>query len=54
MLVDNSVIEVRVDEDCDKTFATIAHEVAHTWFHGNDFADWIDEGLADSIASIRW
>ena len=47
--MDNSVIEVRVDEDCHKTFATIAHEVAHTWFHGNDFADWIDEGLADTI-----
>ena len=48
-VVDNSVIEVRVDEDCHKTFATIAHEVAHTWFHGNDPADWIDEGLADAI-----
>ena len=33
-VVDNSVIEVRVDEDCHRTFATIAHEVAHTWFHG--------------------
>ena len=48
-VVDNSIIEMRVDEDCYKTFAAIAHEVAHTWFHGNDFADWIDEGLADSI-----
>ena len=48
-VVDNSVIEVRVDEDCHKTFATIAHEVAHTWFHGNDPADSIDEGLADAI-----
>ena len=48
-VVDNSVIEVRVDEDCHRTFATIAHEVAHTWFHGNDPADWIDEGLADAI-----
>ena len=48
-VVDGSVISVRVDEDCDKTFATIAHEVAHTWFHGNDPADWIDEGLADAI-----
>ena len=48
-VVDNSIIEVRVDEDCYKTFASIAHEVAHTWFHGNDPADWIDEGLADSI-----
>ena len=48
-VLDNSVIEVRVDEDCYKTFETIAHEVAHTWFHGNDTADWIDEGLADAI-----
>ena len=35
---------MRVDEDYYKTFAAIAHEVAHTWFHGNDPADWIDEG----------
>ncbi len=48
-VVDGSVISVRVDNDCDDTFATIAHEVAHTWFHGNDRADWIDEGLANAL-----
>ena len=47
--VDGSVISVRIDEDCFKTFDTIAHEVAHTWFFGNDPADWIDEGLANAI-----
>ena len=47
--VESSNIEVRVDGDCDETFATIAHEVAHTWFHGNDPADWIDEGLANAV-----
>ena len=49
-VVDGSVISVRVDEDCDETFATIVHEVAHTWFHGSDSANWIDEGLANAIA----
>ena len=50
-VVDGSVISVRIDDECDDTFATIAHEVAHTWFHGNDPADWIDEGLANAIES---
>ena len=48
-VVENSTIQVRVDDECDETFASIAHEVAHTWFHGNDLADWIDEGLANAI-----
>ena len=48
-VVDGSVISVRVDEDCNDTFGTIAHEVAHSWFFGNDPADWIDEGLANAI-----
>ena len=48
-VMDSSVIEMRVDEDCDDSFAIIAHEVAHTWFHGSDVADWIDEGLANAI-----
>ena len=44
-----SVIRLRVDSICDDTLGSMAHEVAHTWFHGNDPADWIDEGLANSI-----
>ena len=48
-VLDGSAISLRVDEDCDEPFATIAHEVAHTWFHGNDPADWIDEGLANAV-----
>ena len=48
-VVDGSAISLRVDGDCDEPFATIAHEVAHTWFHGNDPADWIDEGLANAV-----
>ena len=44
-----SVISVRIDEDCDETFAIIAHEVAHTWFHGSDAANWIDEGLSNVV-----
>lgn len=47
--VEASVIRLRIDEDCNDTFVSIAHEVAHTWFHGNDPQNWIDEGLADSI-----
>ena len=49
-VIDDSVISVRVDHRCDETFATIAHETAHTWFHGSDErADWIDEGLANAM-----
>ena len=48
-VVDGSFIKVRVNEDCFKTFDTIVHEVAHTWFHGSDSANWIDEGLANAI-----
>ena len=45
-----ATIEVRVDNECTETFATIAHEVAHTWFHGSsENANWIDEGLANAI-----
>ncbi len=47
--MESSLIEIRVDNVCDDTFATIAHEAAHTWFHGNDPADWIDEGLANAM-----
>ena len=46
-VVENSVIKVRVDAECNKTFATISHEVAHTWFYGNGI--WIDEGVANAI-----
>ena len=45
----NSAIPIRVDSECDDTFVSIAHEVAHTWFHGNDPQNWINEGLANSI-----
>ena len=48
-IVEGSAIRVRVDDDCDETFATIAHETAHTWFHGNEYANWIDEGLANAV-----
>ena len=48
-VVESSTIEIRIDEDCTRTFDSIAHEAAHTWFHGNDPADWIDEGLANAI-----
>ena len=48
-VVDGSLISIRVDEDCDETFGTIAHEVAHSWFFGNDPAEWIDEGLANAV-----
>ena len=44
-----SVISLRIDEKCSNTFRSIAHEVAHTWFHGGGIANWIDEGLANSI-----
>ena len=48
-VVDNSTIEIKIDGICNKTFNSIAHEAAHTWFYGNDYADWIDEGLANAI-----
>ena len=48
-VIDGSVISIRVDEDCFNTFDTIAHEVAHTWFHESGYANWIDEGLANAI-----
>ena len=48
--IENATIRVRVGDKCTDTLGTIAHEVAHTWFHGAaDEANWIDEGLADSI-----
>ncbi len=48
-VLDDSIIRLRVNSECDDTFASIAHEVAHTWFHGSDPADWIDEGLANAF-----
>ena len=48
-LMESAVISIRIDDDCTRPFNTIAHEVAHTWFHGNDPAHWIDEGLANAI-----
>ena len=43
-------IHIRVDDKCTDTLGTIAHEAAHTWFHwAADEANWIDEGLANSI-----
>ena len=48
-VISGSTLRLRVDGKCDDTLASIAHEVAHTWFHGNDPADWIDEGLANAI-----
>ena len=49
-IVDGSVISITVEGDCDDAFATIAHEVAHTWFHGSaQGANWIDEGLANAM-----
>lgn len=48
-IVDNSSIEIKIGGNCNKTFNSIAHETAHTWFHGNDYSDWIDEGLANAI-----
>ena len=48
-IIDGSAVSMRLDDECNETFRTIAHEVAHTWFHGNDPADWIDEGLANAI-----
>ena len=48
-VIDGSIISIRVDEDCFNTFDTIAHEVAHTWFHESGYANWIDEGLANAI-----
>ncbi len=47
--VESTVIRIREDTDCTDTFGSIVHEVAHTWFHGNDPQDWIDEGLANQV-----
>ena len=48
-IVQESRISLRVDDKCEDTFGSIAHEVAHAWFHGNDPQNWVDEGLANSI-----
>ncbi len=49
-VVEGSLISVRSDEYCDDTFAVIAHEVAHTWFHNSlEKSNWIDEGLANAV-----
>lgn len=45
--IESSTITLRIDDKCDKTYDSIAHEVAHTWFHGS--AKWINEGLANSF-----
>ena len=47
--IENAVIRLRMDSKCDDTYGSVAHEVAHTWFHGNDRANWIDEGLANAM-----
>lgn len=47
--IESSEIRLRVDGECSHTLASIAHEAAHTWFHGNEYANWIDEGLANAI-----
>ncbi len=48
-LIQGSVISIVVNEDCYDTFGTMAHEAAHTWFHGSEPANWIDEGLANAM-----
>ncbi len=35
------------DTSCGRMEATIIHEVAHAWFHGNEL--WFDEGMADHL-----
>ena len=47
--VKSAVIRIREDSTCTDTFGSIVHEVAHTWFHGNDPQDWVDEGLANAL-----
>ncbi len=48
-VVETSAIEMRVDGECNDTSGIIAHETAHTWFHGSGSANWIDEGLANAV-----
>ena len=43
----SSNIIIRIDEECDRTFEIMAHEVAHIWFQGEHL--WLDEGLANSV-----
>lgn len=47
--VESAEIRIRVDAECSHTLASIAHETGHTWFHGNEYANWIDEGLANAV-----
>ena len=47
--IESAEIRLRVDAECTHTLASIAHETAHTWFHGNEYANWIDEGLANAV-----
>ena len=47
--VETSIIEVSNDFTCNDTFGILAHELAHTWFNGSEPANWIDEGIANSI-----
>ena len=47
--VDTSLIEVSNDFTCNDTFGILAHELAHNWFNSSGPANWIDEGIANSI-----
>ena len=51
LVINGSLISLRRDRECDDTFASVVHEVAHTWFHGaaGNPANWIDEGLANAM-----
>ncbi len=42
-------IALIVDSHCDDLTGSLAHEVAHTWFHGNTTINWVDEGLANAV-----
>ena len=48
-IIERAHIAVEIDSECTDTLATIAHETAHTWFHGNGTTNWIEEGLANAI-----
>ena len=47
--LEKSEVGLKVGDKCDDLIGSIAHELAHTWFHGGDEADWIDEGLANVV-----
>ena len=48
-VIESSDVRIRADDECTETFSAIAHEAAHTWFHGSSPASWIDEGLANAM-----